>query len=211
MKTLKEQRVALMREYARQVADLLGGEEWHYLGTDDHEDGTMDVCMFNEYFFLSFEDMQVIVERMDEWLERYGSKEAVAGEIIEWQDWWMEDDSNDNLHPILELWEERRERMLCTPPRICLEQWLEGCRSKPRQETPYHRLRVLKATREMVCELADRYGYTAIIDYVRHDLVERIDKLQKEVDELDRQHIEEFKQTDVYKHFSQALENNEEK
>lgn len=177
-KKLNERLWVVAQEYTQQVADLLDRQEWHWIGTNDDGMRPISVCDFDGVEFFTLEDMQVIIDRLDEWVARYGSRDAVAQEVREWQDWWLDDKSMDD-HPLVELMDNRLERYTRTYPAINLEQWLMGCPREPRKPTLNDRLRLLACQRDMVRELADKYRYARTLWNV-------YDNLTAEINEMDR-------------------------
>ena len=114
--TLSEKPRNVALEYMRKVADLLGRDsrDCHWVGTDDNECGIYTICDFGDITFLTLDQMQVIIDRMPEWLARYGNRKAVAQEITDWMEWSI-----------------KEENWLDGHPRINLEHWLMGC---PREQ-----------------------------------------------------------------------------
>jgi len=111
-KTLQSQLRDVALDYMKQVAKLLNRDprDCHWVGTDDHERGIYTICDLGDITFLTLDQMQVIIDRLPEWLARYGSPEAVAQEIDDWMEWSIQE-----------------ENMLDGHPRINLEHWLMGC------------------------------------------------------------------------------------
>jgi hypothetical protein len=145
--------------------------EAHWIGTDDDGNGEYEILDLDSEWFLSFGNVQLIIDRMDEWVKRYGRKEAVAQEIRDWQNWWLE--GTDDAEDLLELWENRKQRGLRTYPWINLEHWLMGCpRDVNKPADPDEELRVMKVQREMVTELIGKYRSSRtlwnIIDNLTH-------------------------------------------
>lgn len=103
-------------EYMRKVADLLGRDsrDCHWVGTDDNERGIYTICDMGDITFLTLDQMQVIIDRLPEWLARYGTIDGVAQEINDWLEWSI-----------------KEENWLDNHPRINLEHWLMGC---PREQ-----------------------------------------------------------------------------
>ena len=218
-------------EYARQVADLLGYSEWHWVGVGDQGDGTYETLELGDWLYLSLSDCQTIIDRLPQWLSRYGSREAVASEIEAWQEWWLgDDDDPDNTAAVITLWESRRERYLRTYPRLNLEHWLLGCPRDRPTESPHDRLRRLKVMRELITELMEQrepcqtefeQGRVAtevddsqltqqyrpqrslwnIIDSLTAD----IKTAQADCDRLDAELHEQMKHSQAYKDFEQAV------
>ena len=118
-KTLQSQLRDVALDYMKQVAKLLNRDprDCHWVGTDDHERGIYTICDLGDITFLTLDQMQVIIDRLPEWLARYGSREAVAQEIDDWMEWSIQE-----------------ENWLDGHPRINLEHWLMGCPREPKTE-----------------------------------------------------------------------------
>lgn len=197
MKKLSEQLWPIVKEYTRQIAEIMQCREWHWIGTNDDGKAPAEVLELGGYYFLSWQDIQIIVDRIDEWVERYGSKEGVAEEVQTWQNWWLGDDNDP--HPILEVWESRRERHLLTVPYITLEHWLMGCPREKQEQTPRDRLRELKVKRELVRELTQEYRGSRSLWNIIESLSADIKTLEEKVAKMDAEVIEKMMQNKAYK------------
>ena len=188
MENLKEQLWPIVKEYTRQVMDVMQCSEANWIGTDNKGNGTIGLLELNGYYYFTFEEVQVIVDHLDEWIERYTSKAGVAEEIADWQSWSIEDasdtlDSTD--HRVLDVWENRRERLLYTRPRISLEAWLRGCSREKLKPKSRERLRVLKVKREMLMELGQEYRQSRSLWNVVDSLTADINALEAKVKQED--------------------------
>ncbi|MBQ9147006.1 MAG: hypothetical protein IJX68_04740 [Rikenellaceae bacterium] len=193
-------------EYARQVADLLGYSEWRWVGVGDQGDGTYETLELGDWLYLSLSDCQTIIDRLDEWVKRYGSRAAVAEEVESWQEWWLNDDDDpDNTAAVITLWESRRERYLRTYPRLNLEHWLLGCPRDRPTESPHDRLRRLKVTRELITELCQQYRPQQSLWNIIDSLTADIKTAQADCDRLDAELREQMKHSQAYKDFQQAV------
>lgn len=204
MKKLSEQLWPIVKEYTRQVAEIMQCREWHWIGTNDDGAAPVEVLELDGYYFLSWQDIQIIVDRIDEWVKRYVSKEGVAEEVQAWQNWWLGDDNNP--HPILEVWESRRERYFHTAPYITLEHWLMGCPREKREQTPRDRLRELKVKRELVRELTQEYRESRSLWNIIESLSADIKTLEEKVAKMDAEEIEKMKQSDAYKELVDCID-----
>ena len=135
-KTLRDKMRDIAREYAEKVGEILQCTPEYWVA----EDCCIDVCAFWDAYFLDLGQMQVIVDHLPDWVERYGSEEQVGEVIREWMDWAAED-----------LWDADHGDWHSTP-RINLWNWLKGLRPKDlkwTEEDEMHKLtthlRVLKA------------------------------------------------------------------
>ena len=139
-KTLQSQLRDVALEYMKQVAKLLNRDprDCHWVGTDDHERGIYTICDLGDITFLTLDQMQVIIDRLPEWLERYGNRKAVAQEIDDWMEWSIQE-----------------ENMLDGHPRINLEHWLMGCPRKLKLETTIHTLTIAQAIEAMQASLRE--------------------------------------------------------
>jgi hypothetical protein len=202
---LKEQLWPVVKEYTRQVVELMEASEWHWIGTDDNGKGEFEMLDLDGEWFLSFGNVQIIIDRMDEWVKRYGSREAVAQEIRDWQNWWLE--AIDTTDGLLELWESRRQRGLRTYPHINLEHWLMGCpREGSKRDDPDDELRVLLVQRKMLTDLCKKYRDARTLSNVIDNLSAEIKEKQKQKDARDAKLMEEIKQRESLQEFLKKCE-----
>lgn len=180
MATLREQLWPVVKEYTRQVKELMGVSEAHWIGTDDNGNRPAEVLDLGGVCFLSFEDVQVIVDNLGKWVDKWGSREAVAKEIRAWEDWWLDDVGKSNINvDALQVWETRRERYLNLRPRIELEHWLKGSTREPKEPDIIDRVRVLRVKRELVVEMAGTYRGSRSLWNVIDNLTDDINKLEE--------------------------------
>lgn len=206
MEKLKDKLLPVVKEYTRQVVELMEASESHWIGTDDEGKGEYEMLDLDSEYFLSFGNVQLIVDRLDEWVKRYGSKEAVAQEIRDWFNWWLDSDETTG-ETVLELWENRRQRGLRTYPWINLEHWLMGCpRNVKKPFDPDEELRVMKIQREMVSELIEKYRSSRTLWNIIDNLTAEIKEKEKEKKERDANTFEEKKQCDALMEFLKKCE-----
>lgn len=216
MKTLAEELWAVVKEYTRQVVELFRAVDYHWIGM---RDGTWiaDVLELDSYLYLSWTDVQVLIDRMEDWVAAYGSKEAVAQEVRDWQEWWLDPSGTESTEKTegteghseigatnwlgaVEIYEERRHRYLRTLPKINLEHWLMGCpRDVPKNPSVDDELRVLVAQRALLEELADRYRDTRSLWNVIGNLDAEIKEKMKAKEKQDAKLLEAMKQSEAYK------------
>ena len=122
METLNEKLWDVAHEYARLFGEIIGYEPEHWVGD------CPDLCCFGDCYFFTLEEMREVVDGIDKYAKRYGSKEAVGEEVRMWTDWWL-DAWSDNK----ELYTERVEARVTQQlrPNLNLRAWLDGC---PREE-----------------------------------------------------------------------------
>lgn len=111
--------MAVAKEYARIFGDIIESELEFFVGDDP-----TDMACFGDCLFFSLSEMRDVVDNIDAYQARYGSKDAVGQEIRDWV-YWLTDSSN----AIIERIEPRVTHQL--KPNISLKAWLDGC---PRQE-----------------------------------------------------------------------------
>jgi hypothetical protein len=117
--------LGVAKEYARIFGEIIEAELEFFVGDDP-----TDMACFGDCFFFSLSEMRDVVDNIDAYQARYGSKEAVGQEIRDWVNWWADADSSNAL---MERIEPRVTHHLW--PNISLKAWLDGC---PRQERkPY--------------------------------------------------------------------------
>lgn len=209
MVALNEKLWPVALEYTRQMAELMGVNEWHWIGTDDDGKRPISVCDFGGTYFFTLEEMQVVIDRMEKWVKRYGNREAVAQEISDWFDWWLAD-VGDTPHPLEELVWNRMDRYMRFHPSINLENWLMGCPRERRKPDLNDRLRLLTCQRTMLMEMAEKYRGTRSLWNIYDNLNAEIKELEAQKKKQDEQMMEEFRQTDEYKEFAKILEENAE-
>lgn len=190
---LTQQKRSVMNEYAMQVAALMGFPKQFSWIADINETSALDALEIGEgAYYLGWTDLQVIIDNLDKWIEKYGSREAVAERITAWNDWWLEDYSEHNSCTIVDIWESKKQRFLCMCPRICLEAWLMGAPVTPYEESIYDRKTRLKVERELLMHYVDEFGgYTQLRD-VLYQVEGQFNKVAEEVKVLDEQAQLEF-------------------
>lgn len=106
------------RAHAEIFAETIGVDFDYFIGDTYKEDKEanrptepVEMCAFGDYYF-NIHDVRTVVENMHYWLERYGSKEALAEEIIDWYDYIADTKTKDT-------------------DKVSLFHWLCGC---PRPE-----------------------------------------------------------------------------
>ena len=85
--SLKDRLWAVANEYARLTAEVLGMDVEFWVA----EDICVSCCCFSDIHFLSLEEMQIIVDFLDKWIAKYGSKEKVGEVVSDWLYWCIED------------------------------------------------------------------------------------------------------------------------
>ena len=109
---LTQQKRSVMNEYAMQVAALMGFPKDFSWIADIHETSDLDVLEIGEgAYYLGWTDLQVIIDKLDVWIEKYGSREAVAERITAWNDWWLDEYSEHNGSSIVDIWESKKRRL----------------------------------------------------------------------------------------------------
>jgi len=109
---LKDRLWAVAMEYARLTADVLGLDVEYWVA----DEVSVSCCCFGDVQFLDLEEMQIIIDHLDNWIEKYGSKEKVGEVVNNWSEWCLEDAYNAEK-------DEWRDH-----PRINLWSWLKGLR-----------------------------------------------------------------------------------
>ena len=190
---LTQQKRSVMNEYAMQVAALMGFPKQFSWIADINETSELDALEIGDgAYYLGWTDLQVIIDKLEVWIEKYGSREAVAERITAWNDWWLDDYSEHNGCNIVDIWESKAQRFLCMCPRICLEAWLMGAPVTPYEENVYDRKRRLTVEREMVMHYIDEYGgYTQLRDLL-YQIEGQLAKASEEVEALNEQAQKEF-------------------
>lgn len=204
---LTQQKRSVMNEYAMQVAALMGFPKQFSWIADIHETSDLDALEIGEgAYYLSWTDLQVIIDKLDVWIEKYGSREAVAQRIDAWTEWWLSDMSELKKEwDVVDVWESRKQRFLRTVPRINLDAWLRGCPVPPYEESIYDRKRRLTVEREMMMHYIDEFGgYTQLRDLL-YQIEDQLAKASEEVEQLNEQAQLEFLNSENGKKCMDAL------
>lgn len=120
IRKLSDTHCAVATEYARQFGKILGTDPEHWVGDDP------EICCFGDCWFFTLDEMRVVVDGIDKYVTRYGSREAVGQEIRDWEEWWLED---MHIGDVMETVMPRATKQM--RPNISLKAWLDGC---PRDE-----------------------------------------------------------------------------
>jgi len=99
--TLQQRFVSCAHEYARLFGAVIGYKLEFWLGIlDGHH-----ACFGDNYFF-SFEEMCMVVDKIDEWRSRYC--DSLGDVILEWYDYYTDIDHFEertvNGRPLISLW-----------------------------------------------------------------------------------------------------------
>lgn len=101
---LKDKMRPIADEYAKAVGKVIGYRPEYWVGSDIN----LDCCCYGDCYFLGLDEMQVIIDHMPGWIEKYGSQEKVGETVIAWMDWVIEDNvdefGNYRNHPQINLW-----------------------------------------------------------------------------------------------------------
>jgi hypothetical protein len=101
---LKDKMRPIADEYAKAVGKVIGYEPEYWVGSDIN----LDCCCYGDCYFLGLDEMQVIIDHMPGWIEKYGSQEKVGETVVKWLDWVIDDNvdemGNYRNHPQINLW-----------------------------------------------------------------------------------------------------------
>lgn len=189
MENLKETLWKVAQEYAMKVGDLLEQEPEFWVA----EDISVDCCCYGDVWFLTLEEMQVIIDHMPKWIERYGNRKAVAQEITDWLDWTIE----DNYDPDRDQY--RRHA------RINLWSWLSGLRPSDLKTTIDDEI---QQHRDILSVLGTVRGFYGNIPVGRaiENIHARLNELEARKRIEDEAAFENIKHTEAYKHFRKMME-----
>ena len=189
MKNLKETLWQVATEYAMKVGELLEQEPEFWVA----EDISVDCCCFGDVWFLTLEEMQVIIDHMPKWLERYGNRKAVAQEITDWLDWSIADGYDPDRDKY------RRHA------RINLWSWLSGLRPSDLKVTVDDEI---QQHRDILSVLGTVRGFYGNIPVGRaiENIHARLTELEARKRIEDESAFENIKDTEAYKHFRKMME-----
>jgi hypothetical protein len=158
------------------------------------EDISVDCCCFGDVWFLTLEEMQVIIDHMPKWLERYGNRKAVAQEITDWLDWTIEDGYDPDRDKY------RRHA------RINLWSWLKGLRPADLKPTIDDTIQNYRDIIHALAHVGETTSHTLTIAQAIEAIHARLRELEarKRID--DESAFENIKDTEAYKHFRKMME-----
>lgn len=155
MEKMKENLRAIAKEYARQFGQVIGMELEFFVA-----DNPIGIASFGDCYFFNLNEMAHVVDNLDKYVRRYGSKEAVGNEVIDWMEWWLADSSQAAS---LELMRSRVTHQL--RPNINLSSWLDGCPREDRKpfSGPEEEYMRLSNNSDVLERLIDDYGDKATL------------------------------------------------
>lgn len=189
MKNLKQTLWKVATEYAMKVGELIEQEPEFWVA----DNISVDCCCFGDVWFLTLEEMQVIIDHMPKWLERYGNRKAVAQEITDWLDWSIEDGYDPDRD------QYRRHA------RINLWSWLSGLRPADLKVTVDDEI---QQHRDILSVLGTVRGFYGNITVGRaiENIHARLTELEARKRIEDEAAFEKIKDTEAYKHFRKMME-----
>jgi hypothetical protein len=180
MEKHKKTFLAVSDWYAKEVEKTLGFDLDYWIG----EDINRDLACYADYIFLSFADMQIIIDHIDTWTAKYGSREAVGQAIIDWQNWMSEKDEDTSD---INLWT-----------------WLNGLRPEDLKPTTSGEMLRLEQQSKALRKVQEIYSGRNI-DNIIVQIESRIKELSKILEKEMAADMEHIKQTQAYKDFEEVL------
>lgn len=182
MTNLNKRMCAVAKEYAWLFGEVIGMEPEHWVGD------CPDICCFGDTMFFSLEEMRTVIDRLPEYVRRYGSREAVGEEIQAWVNWWLDGINHEDI--TLERILPRVTHQL--RPNITLQAWLDGCPRDDRRpwSGPDADFLRLQNDHDTLLRLIREYGPDRELKVVLSDVEERLDRetvAKRKRDEEERQ------------------------
>ena len=171
--------------YAVKAGEVIGYEPQYWVA----EDVSIDCCCYGDTYFLTLEDMQIIIDHLDKWIERYGSKEKVGETVKAWFDWCI-DDAVDEMgnyrdHPRINLWS-----------------WLNGLRPEQLRWTDLEELTSLEMTARTLQYVMKTYP-TSTVENAAKQIEARAELLRER---HSRETEEAMKGSAAYREFQKAID-----
>ena len=182
MKKLNEQLRAVAKEYARLFGEVIGMEPEFWVSDDPF------LCCFGDTMFFSLDEMRQVIDRLPEYVRRYGSREAVGEEIQAWVNWWLDGINHEDI--MLERILPHVTHQL--RPNISLVAWLDGCPREDRKpwSGPDADFLRLHNEHETLLRFIREYGPDRELKVVLSDVEERLDRetvAKRQRDEKEKQ------------------------
>ena len=196
-----------LNQYAQLFGQIIGAEEdcWRWIG-DGLKESTFSVLEVGESYYFDFSNVQLVVDRLEEWLERYGNLHGVAYEVLEWHEWTLRQVHEDEGYPAaIDVFEWKFERFMRTRPAINLESWLMGCPREIKKDIR-HEERILQAKMQMVAEMIGNYGSRATLAEVLKHIDDDIGRTHADVLAEDKRIQQAFLESDKWKQLKADLD-----
>lgn len=182
MTNLNKRMWAVAKEYAWLFGEVIGMEPEHWVGD------CPDICCFGDTMFFSLDEMRKVIDRLPEYVRRYGSREAVGEEIQAWVNWWLDGINHEDI--MLERILPHVTHQL--RPNITLQAWLDGCPRDDRRpwSGPDADFLRLQNDHDTLLRLIREYGPDRELKVVLSDVEERLDRetvAKRKRDEEERQ------------------------
>lgn len=189
-KELHNQAWAIAKEYARLTGVILGMDVTDWVGArieNGEIKGTIDVCIFQDYYALTFEEMMEIVDNIGQWRDKYGDNIAVGRQVQQWFEY------NVGRDDTLTILERCGEHGIIPRKYINLRSWMLGVRPEmAERETPLGIIIRLETQADVLRSLMNTYP-TASLRNALQQLEARIKELtDKYSKELNTEKIEQF-------------------
>lgn len=189
MKQLKEPLWKVATEYAMKVGELIEQEPEYWVA----DNISVDCCCFGDVWFLTLQEMQIIIDHMDKWLDRYGNKKSVAQEVTDWLDWSIEDGYDPDRDKY------RRHA------RINLWSWLTGLRPSDLKVTVDDEIQQHRDILSVLGTVRGSYGNIPVGRAIEN-IHARLTELEARKRIEDESAFEKIKDTEAYKHFRKMME-----
>jgi hypothetical protein len=190
--------LGVAKEYARIFGQIIESELEFFVGDDP-----TDMACFGDCLYFSLSEMRDVVDNIDAYVARYGSRDAVGQEIRDWVYWWSDPDSSNAM---IERIEPRVTHQL--RPNISLKAWLDGC---PRQERkPYSgpdaEYMRLQNDADTLTRLIAEYRGNRTLDNVLKNVQAQLDIEAERKAKRDFAEWEKIMKSDAGKQFSEEVE-----
>lgn len=166
MENLQNTMRAVATEYARLTTQLLGAGRYYYVSED-----TFGLGIIDDEIYLTLEEMQVIIDKLDHWVSIYGTREKVADTIRDWQAWWQ-----DEVDKMVEVRKTAIHEYFY--PNINLNSWLMGLRETKAKRNSCDARYQLQVSEK----LAEEYGKDNSLRLIVEDLRNEYAKAKAEED-----------------------------
>jgi len=181
-KELHNQAWAIAKEYARLTGVILGMDVTDWVGArieNGEIKGTIDVCIFQDYYALTFEEMMEIVDNIGQWRDKYGDNIAVGRQVRQWFEY------NVGRDDTLTILERCGEHGIIPRKYINLRSWMLGVRPEmAERETPLGIIIRLETQADVLRSLMNTYPTASLrnaLQQLEARIKELTDKYSKEL------------------------------
>lgn len=193
MKNKKEEIQKIANAYAWEFSKIIGYRVEFWVG-----DGAFEYASFGDCYFFDIWEIAYVVDNIDKLVKKFGSKEAVGKEIIEWVEWLLEGMTKKERTEYV-----MQRATLTIRPNINLRSWLDGAPRVGRQCWLGDEYVRLSDCKKVLNSLVGEYGRDIALGLVKENVAKALEeetkvyqeRLKKEFESLGKVFLKDIEET----------------